>query len=465
MAGRRQLKLGAVMAGVGNSMSLWRHPDLATDASVNIAINREWIRKAEEGKLDFVFFADSLYITETSYPHVLNRFEPLTALSALSSLTTHIGLVGTLSSTYTEPFNAARQFASLDLLSGGRAGWNVVTTALEGTALNFGKPHPEHSLRYRMATEYLEVVRGLWDSWEDDAFVRDQQSGVFFDPGKLHALNHEGEFYSVQGPLNIARSKQGHPVLFQAGASEDDRNYAAREADAVFVFQHSLAEAAQFYADVKQRVQAHGRNPDHVLIMPGIAPIIGSTEAEAERKYQEVASLMTAEQALRYMARYFNHHDFTQYPLDGPFPDLGELGRDSYQHITDDIKRRAARDGLTLRQVALQVATPRPTFTGTPEQIAERMQAWFEGRGADGFIVDMAAPNGLEDFVDQVVPILRKRGLFREEYEADTLRGNLGLPFVPNRYAAGSAVASPSPARTAAASAPSPASAEGRVGQ
>ncbi|MGI2297063.1 LLM class flavin-dependent oxidoreductase [Paenibacillus sp. GXUN7292] len=435
MAKARQLKLGALLHGVGGNMAMWRHPDVKTDASVNFELYKSWVQKAEEGKLDLIFIADGLYINEKSIPHFLNRFEPLTILSALAAVSRNIGLVGTLSTSYSEPFTVARQFGSLDVISGGRAGWNVVTSPLEGSALNYGKKeHPDHDKRYRIATEYLKVTRGLWDSWEDDAFVRDKEAGVFFDSQKMHALNHEGEFFSVKGPLNIARSKQGQPVIFQAGASEVGKNYAAKEADAVFTGHETIGEARQFYNEVKTRAASFGRNPDEVLIFPGIGPIIGDTLEEAERKYQEIASLVTIENALHYLGRYFEHHDFSQYPLDEPFPELGDLGKNSFQSGTDKIKQEAKEKGLSLRQVALRSATPRGSFVGTPEQIADQIQLWFEQRAADGFMLTEAYPGGLEQFVDQVVPLLQQRGLFRTEYESDTLRGNLGLPFPENRY-------------------------------
>ena len=435
MSGKRQLKLGALLHGVGSSTSAWRHPDAIADASVNFELYKHWVRKAEEGKLDFIFIADGLYINEKSIPHFLNRFEPITILSALAAVSTHIGLVGTLSTSYSEPFTVARQFGSLDNISGGRAGWNVVTSPLEGSALNYGrKPHPDHATRYRIAAEFLEVTRGLWDSWEDGAFVRNKETGQFFDPDKMHALNHEGEFFSVKGPLNIQRSKQGHPVIFQAGSSEDGRNFASRAADAVFTGQETIEDAREFCQDVKRRAAGFGRNPDELLIFPGIGPIIGSTEEEAERKYREIAELVTVEEALNYLGRFFDHHDFSQYPLDEPFPDIGDLGRNSFQAGTDRIKRIAREQNLTLREVALRTATPRGNFVGTPETVADRIQEWFEGGAADGFIIHTVLPRGLEDFVDHVVPILQARGLFRTEYESDTLRGNLGLPVPENRY-------------------------------
>lgn len=436
MAEKRKLRLGAVIHGVGSSVSAWRHPDIPSDASVSIAYYQEQARKAEEGKLDFLFIADGLHINEQSIPHFLNRFEPITILSALAAATSRIGLVGTLSTSYSEPFTVARQFASLDHISGGRAGWNVVTSPGAGAAANFNKGgHPAHDARYEIAEEYIEVVRGLWDSWEDDAFIRDKESGVFFDPAKMHRLNHKGEHFSVEGPLNIARSKQGQPVVFQAGSSDAGRELAAKTANAVFTGHETLEEAKQFYDDVKQRAKAYGRGPEETLIFPGIGPIVGRTDEEAERKYEEVANLGSVQDALQYLGRFFDHHDFSQYPLDEPFPDLGDLGSNGFRSTTDRIKARAKERRLTLRQVALQTATPRPAFIGSPEKVADRIQEWFEAGGADGFIIGSGVPNGLIDFVDLVLPILRQRGLFRDEYEHDTLRGNLGLSFPVNRYA------------------------------
>lgn len=433
---KRQLKLGANLSGVGNSISFWRHPDIPVNASVSIEYYKQQARKAEEGKFDLLFIADGLYINEKSNPHFLNRFEPITLLSTLAGATSHIGLVATLSTSYSEPFTVARQFASLDQISGGRAGWNVVTSPLEGSALNFGKgEHPDHSLRYEIAEEHLQVVRGLWDSWEDDAFIGDKEAGIFFDPSKLHALNHRGKHFSVQGPLNVARSSQGHPVIFQAGSSESGKNLAARSADAIYTAHETLEEAREFYRDVKARAAAHGRKPEELLIFPGIGPIVGRTEEEAERKYQEIAALVSIDQALNYLGRYFEHFDFSQYALDEPFPDIGDLGSNSFRSTTDKIKQQAREQGLTLREVALLASTPRTSFIGTPEKIADLIQEWFELEAADGFNIRTVVPNGLADFVDLVVPVLQERGLFRTAYEQTTLRGNLGLEIPSNRYA------------------------------
>ncbi|WP_413372993.1 LLM class flavin-dependent oxidoreductase [Paenibacillus taichungensis] len=432
---QRRLRLGANLNGVGNSISFWRHPDIPINASVNLDFYKKQAIKAEEGKFDLLFIADGLFINEKSNPHFLNRFEPLTLLSVLAGATSHIGLVATLSTSYSEPFTVARQFASLDHISGGRGGWNVVTSPLEGSALNFGKgEHPNHALRYEIAEEHLNVVRGLWDSWEDDAFIGDKENGVFFDPSKLHTLNHKGDHFSVQGPLNVARSEQGHPVVFQAGSSESGKDLAARSADAVYTGHETLEEAQEFYSDVKARAVAYGRKPEDILIFPGIGPIVGRTEEEAERKYQEIAELVSIDQALNYLGRYFDHYDFSQFSLDEPFPEIGDLGSNSFRSTTDKIKQQARELGLTLRQVALLASTPRTSFIGTPDQIADQIQEWFEGGAADGFNIRTVVPNGLADFVDLVVPVLQERGLFRTEYEHETLRGNLGLEIPRNRY-------------------------------
>lgn len=433
----RKLRLGTFLAGTGSNMASWRHPHAIPDATINLDYMVTLTRRAEAAKFDFVFFGDGLYISEKSHPNFLNRFEPLTLLAALAMVTTRIGLVATLSTTYSEPYTVARQFASIDHISNGRAGWNIVTSPLEGSALNYSKPaHPAHDLRYRMADEFLEVTKGLWDSWEDDAFIRDKASGVFFDATKMHRLNHKGEFYSVQGPLNIARSKQGRPVLVQAGSSEAGKTFAARHADAIFTSQSTLADAVQFASDVKRRAAQCGRNPDEILIFPGCSPIVGRTPAEAEEKYQEIARLVEITDALHYLGRYFNDIDFTQFDLDAPFPELGDFARNGWESTTDKLKHLARSERLTLRQLALRTTTPKSAFIGTPTQVADTMQAWFEAGAADGFMVSAAVlPDGLYDFIDQVVPMLQERGLFRTEYEADTLRGNLGLRKPAHRYA------------------------------
>ncbi len=445
MTTQRKLRIGAFLAGTGSNMASWRHPNAVADAAINLSYYRELTKKAEAAKLDFAFFGDGLYISEKSHPNFLNRFEPLTLLAALAMDTTHIGLAATLSTSYSDPYTVARQFASIDHISNGRAGWNIVTSPLEGSALNYSKPeHPEHDLRYRMADEYLEITKGLWDSWEDDAFTRNKATGEFIDPTKLHRVNYKGEFFSVQGPLNISRSKQGRPVLIQAGSSEAGKQFASKVADAVFTGQESRAQAAAFYQDVKQRAAKQGRNPDEILILPGFRPIVGQTPEEADQKYQEIANLVDMGAALNYLGRYFNDIDFTRYELDAPFPELGDFGRNGWESTTDRIKQTAKEQELSLREVAIRSTTPKGAFTGTPTQIADTMQEWLEAGAADGFMHSGAVlPDGLTDFIDFVLPILKERGIFRTEYEDDTLHGNLGLPKPVNRYTAAASQKTP----------------------
>lgn len=431
----RQLRLGTMLHGAAGNMSAWRHPLAQADASISFDYARRIARKAEEGKLDFLFVADGLYINEKSIPHFLNRFEPLTLLSALAAVTQHIGLVGTVSTSYSEPFTVARQFASLDHLSGGRAGWNVVTSPLEGSAKNFSRQqHPEHALRYRIADEYLQVVKGLWDSWEEDAFVRNKQSGEFFAAAKLHTLNHHGDFFQVQGPLNIGRTPQGRPIIFQAGASEDGKKLAARHADAIFTHQASREEAQAFYQDVKRQLVENGRQPQDLHIFQGVSVIVGDSAEDVEQQYQTTAALVSLPEALNYLGRYFEHHDFAQYDPDAPFPELGDLGQNSFRSTTDEIKRRAREQGHSLRQAALEAATPRPLFHGTPEQVADGLQLWFETQATDGFIINGGTPDGFERFVDRVVPILQQRGLTRREWPGSTLRASFDLPAPVNQF-------------------------------
>ena len=436
MTNQRMMRLGAFLAGTGSNMASWRHPDAVPDAAINLDYYKQLTRRAEEAKLDFVFFGDGLYISEKSHPNFLNRFEPLTLLAALAMDTKQIGLAATLSTSYSEPFTVARQFASIDHISEGRAGWNIVTSPLEGSALNYSKAeHPQHDLRYRMAVEYLEVTKGLWDSWEDDAFVRNKETGQFIDPHKLHRVNHKGEFFSVQGPLTISRSKQGRPILIQAGSSEAGKEFASQVADAVFTGQATIEDAQEFYQDVKGRAVKHGRRSEEILMLPGCNPIVGATPEEAEAKYQEISNLVVIDDALNYLGRYFNDIDFTQYDLDEQFPDLGDFARNGWESATDRIKKVSREEGLTLRQMALRSTTPKSPFIGTPDQVADTMQAWFEAGAADGFMMNASVlPQGFNDFVDLVLPVLKDRGLFRTEYEHDTLRGNLGLAKPANRY-------------------------------
>jgi FMN-dependent oxidoreductase (nitrilotriacetate monooxygenase family) len=439
---KKHITFGVLIQGAGANMNAWKHPSVPSDASVNFDFYVDRARKAEAAGIAFAFVADSLYITAKSAPHFLNRFEPIALLSALAALTTKIGLVGTVSSPYSEPYNTARQFASLDLISGGRAGWNVVTSSIEGTGKNYGKVHPDHALRYAIAEEHLDVVKGLWDSWDDDAMVRDRESGRFFDPDKMHRLNHQGRFFSVEGPLNIGRSPQGQPVIFQAGSSEDGIGFAGRHADAVFSNGGTFDDARAFYRRVKASAVAEGRNPDEVKVFPGIGPIVGATDEAAAAKYGEVRDLLSPQEALAYLGHFFQQHDFSAYPLDGPFPDIGDLGNDGFRSTTDNIKRLARERSLTLREVAYEVATRRSNigtseaFIGTPDKVADEMIRWVEEGAADGFMLGFPVMGmGLDDFTRHVLPVLSRRGYFNPELRGATLRDHLGLPYRESRYA------------------------------
>ncbi len=436
------IRFGLMLQGAGSHMNAWRHDSNPVDASINLPHYLRITRQAEDAGIAFVFVADGLYINEKSIPHFLNRFEPLTILSALATVTQRIGLAGTVSTSYSDPFTVARQFASLDHISGGRAGWNVVTTPLEGSGLNYGRPHPEHALRYQIADEYLAVTQGLWDSWDDDAFVRDRQSGQFFDRNKLHPLDHKGRFFQVAGPLNIGRSNQGQPVIFQAGASDDGIGLAGKYADAVFTHAPTLDDTRQYRRRVRDSAVAQGRQAADVKIYPGIGPIVGATHEEAEDKYRRIRALIGIDEALAYLGRYFDHHDFSQYPLDQPFPELGEIGKNSFRSTTDRIKANARERGLTLREVALEVATPRTPFIGSGEAIADRIIEWIDQGAADGFILGFPVlTQGLDDFIAHVIPALEARGRYQRELPGQTLRDHLGLPRKRSRYAVDDAAA------------------------
>ena len=432
----KHIPFGIMLHGAGGHMNSWRHPSGPADASVNLGFIVETTRKAEAAGIAFAFVADGLYINEKSIPHFLNRFEPLTILSALATSTTKIGLAGTVSTSYSDPFTVARQFASLDLISGGRAGWNVVTTPLEGSAKNYNREHPNHALRYEIADEYLQVTQGLWDSWDEDAIVRNRETGQFFDANKLHTLDHVGRFFKVAGPLNIGRSPQGQPVIFQAGSSDAGIALAGKYADAVFTHSPNLDETRQFRTQVRNSAVAHGRAADEVKIFPGIGPVVAATDEEAQAKHQQIRELLSVEDALAYLGRFFDHHDFSQYPLDGPFPELGDLGKNSFQSTTDRIKATAKEKGLTLRQVALESATPASQFVGSGERIADEIIRWVDEGAVDGFILGFAVQaQGLQDFIDFVIPVLETRGRYSRELPGATLRDHLGLPRKESRYA------------------------------
>ncbi|MGI0491435.1 LLM class flavin-dependent oxidoreductase [Alkalinema pantanalense CENA528] len=443
MSKLRQLRLGAFIQATGHHVSAWRHPDAQIDAGLNFAHYKHITQTAERGLFDAVFLADSPGVwggapESQSRNGKIVHFEPVTLFSALSAVTERIGFIATASTTYEDPYTLARKFASLDYLSNGRAGWNVVTTGNENAAANFGLAHhPEHSQRYERAEEFVEVVKGLWDSWEDDAFIRDRESGVYFEPEKLHVLNHQGKHFSVKGPLNVGRPPQGYPVIVQAGASEAGRDLAARTAEVIFTANQTLEDAQAFYADVKGRLAQYGRSPDDLKIMPGAFPIIGRTEEEAQEKYEFLQSLIHDEVAWGILKQYYKGVNLTQYSLDDPAPELPSDTNNNKSRLKL-VADLTARGNLTLRQLYLALATARGhrTIIGTPEGIADQLEEWFTNGAADGFnIMPPILPTGLEDFVNLVIPVLQKRGLFRTEYEGKTLRENLGLRRPDNQLA------------------------------
>ncbi|MCZ2495404.1 NtaA/DmoA family FMN-dependent monooxygenase [Xylophilus sp. Kf1] len=431
---KKQFKLGAFLMQTGHHIAGWRHPDAQSDAGVNFRHYAQVARRAEAAKFDAVFLADGVAVRNDNLDALArtarsDQFEPLTLLSALAAVTERIGLIATVSTSYHEPFNVARKFASLDQISGGRAGWNLVTSATTAEAQNFNRDTQfAHADRYRRAAEFHDVVTGLWDSWEDDAFIRNKETGVYLDTNKLHPLNHKGAHFQVRGPLNVARSPQGRPVVVQAGASEDGRDLAARTAEVIFVAHQTFEEAQAFYSDIKGRVQQYGRHMDDVKVMPGIFPVVGRTQAEAEEKFEQLQSLIDPVVGVSLLSGITGGFDLSGYPVDGPLPELPPTeGPQSRQRLLLDLARR---DGLTIRQLYLRIAGARghQQVIGTPATIADQLQQWFEEGGADGFnIMSPWFPGGLDDFIEGVLPELRRRGLFRTEYEGRTLREHLGL--------------------------------------
>jgi FMN-dependent oxidoreductase (nitrilotriacetate monooxygenase family) len=414
--------------GVGHHEAAWRHPRTSSANVTDVHHYQHLAQVAERGRLDSVFLADGLALWGNVRHNALGGLEPLTLLAALAAVTDHIGLIATVSTTYNEPFHVARKFASLDHISGGRAGWNIVTSASEAEAHNFGIERPAHKDRYARATEFLEVVTKLWDSWEDGAILGDHRSGNYADTDRIHTLDHIGPHFRVRGPLNTSRPPQGHPLLVQAGSSEDGKEFAARFAEAVFTAQQTLADGQAFYADLKSRLGRYGRHEDELLILPGISPIIGSTEREALQLERELEELIIPEYGVHQLSNILGV-DLSDHPLDARLPEVPPAtdGQQSRVKLVTDL---AEREQLTLRQLIGRLAGGRGhrVVTGTPEQIADQIEEWFVNGAADGFnIMPPVLPGGLEDFVDHVVPELRFRGLFRTDYEGRTLRQNYGL--------------------------------------
>ncbi|MGH6779904.1 MAG: LLM class flavin-dependent oxidoreductase [Bradyrhizobium sp.] len=434
-----QLHLGAFMRPVGIHTAWWRYPGAYPDANFNLGHLVRFIQTLERGCFDAFFMADHLAvlnmpINALKRSHTVTSFEPFTLLSALSVVTEHIGLIATGSTTFDAPYHVARRFASLDHISGGRAGWNIVTTSNPDAALNFGlEDHMEHAERYRRAREFYDVVTGLWDSFADDAFVRDVEQGLYFDPSRMHVLDHKGKYLKVRGPLNIARPVQGWPVIVQAGASEDGRQLAAETAEAVFTGGGSLVDGQRLYADIKGRMEKLGRNPAHLKILPGAFVVVGDSVEEAREKRALLDSKVHYDNAIASLSVILGT-DASTFDPDGPLPPIPETNasKSGRQRLVDF----AAREKLTVRQLAQRVGGYGGlSFVGTPQTVADQMEEWLTSLGCDGFnIMFPFLPAGLDDFVDKVVPELQRRGIFRTEYEGRTLRENLGLPRPENRF-------------------------------
>lgn len=430
---KKQLHLNLFLRNTGHHEASWRHPDSQPNGVIDVHYYQRLAQTAERGKLDSLFLADSYGLPPTMQYLVQQALEPFTLLSALAMVTSRIGLIGTASTTYNEPFHIARKFVSLDHISGGRAGWNIVTSTGNATAYNFSDaPLPDHSERYARAGEFMEVVQALWDSWEEDAIVGNKENGLYVDPGKLHEINHAGRYFNVRGPLNLPRAVQGHPVLVQAGASDTGREFASRVAEAVFTAQNTLEDGQRFYADVKTRMRKHGRSPEQMVILPGFCPVIGDTHAEAVEKERELNELTQPEYGVYRLSNLLKM-DLRGYPLDGPLPyaELAQSAEINSQKARHQLYLELAqRENLTIRELILRTATSRGHYsiTGTPVEIADEMERWIDGEAADGFnLMPPCFPTGLEEFVDKVVPELQNRGLFRTEYEGSTLREHYGL--------------------------------------
>lgn len=426
MTMKRQMHIGLFLLATGSHPAGWRYPG-AYDNFTDLDAILDIAKTAERGKFDFLFMGDHLNADLKGHPSFTNRLEPLSLFSAVAMATHRIGLGITVSTTYSDPFSVARAFSSLDHISRGRAAWNAVTTANPAAAANFGSVHPEHNKRYQRAEEFVDVVTQLWDCWDDDAVVADRESGLYIDTNKVRSIDHAGEFFKVKGPLHQQRSPQGRPVILQAGGSEPGIMMAARTADVVFSVVQDFTESLDAYANLKAKVEEFGRSRHEVTAMPGVMPVVGRTDREALEKLSMLQSYVGDGNAIVVLSERFDH-DMSQYNLDGPIPDL-KLP-DSYQSFARVLLSRAKREAMSLRDLYNLTVASRGHWTlcGSPETIADTFQTWFEQGAADGFmIMPPYFPGGLSDFVDQVVPILQQRGLFRTDYEETTLRGHLGL--------------------------------------
>ncbi|MDQ0134636.1 FMN-dependent oxidoreductase (nitrilotriacetate monooxygenase family) [Neorhizobium galegae] len=435
----RSLHLTAFMRPVSLHTGAWRYPGAYPDANFNFGHIKSFIQKLEAAKFDAFFMADHLAVLNMPVEalkrsHTVTSFEPFTLLSALAAVTEKIGLAATASTTFDEPYHVARRFASLDHISNGRAAWNIVTTSNPDSARNFGlDEHVEHGERYKRAREFYDVVTGLWDSFADDAFIRDQQSGIFFDPEKMHVLDHRGEELSVRGPLNIARPVQGWPVIVQAGQSEPGRQLAAETAELVFCSPRDLAASKVLYGDIKGRMVAAGRNPDHLKILPAAFIVVGDTVEEAKAKRAVLDSLVHYDSAIASLSIALGH-DASAFDPDGPLPDIPETNASKSGRA--QVLKLAEQEKLTVRQLAQRYGGYSGlAFVGTPATIADEMQTWLSEEASDGFtVVFPYLPQGLDDVTQRVIPELQRRGIFRHDYEGTTLREHLGLPRPANRF-------------------------------
>jgi len=442
---KRQLHLNAFLMTVGHHEAAWRLPQSNLTAGWDFHHYKRLAQLAERGTFDSIFFADGPSLQGDPVHRPAGLLDPTVLLPALAGVTERIGLVATASTTYNEPYNLARKFASIDHISGGRVGWNIVTTAGAEAAQNFGLDEtPAHRERYARATEFVEVARKLWDSWEDDFLVGDKASGQFARADKIHRINHQGRYFRVAGPLNVPPSPQRHPLLVQAGSSDDGRAFAARFAEAVFTAQQTLQDGQAFYADLKQQAVQLGRDPNSLKILPGLVPVIGSTEAEARAREDELTRLQVPAYGLRQLSQFLGR-EITEEQLDRPLPDLGPVSRvEGHQSRFALIVELGRRDKLTVRELLGRLGGGRGhrTFAGTPEQIANTIEEWFTSGAADGFnVMAPVLPDALTLFVDEVVPLLRKRGLFRSEYTGHTLREHYGLLRPENQYTHGAVAA------------------------
>ncbi|GAS81901.1 LLM class flavin-dependent oxidoreductase [Paenibacillus amylolyticus] len=426
-----QLHLGAFIYFTGHHHAGWRHPESGVEKMFDIEWYKRIAQTAEKGKLDMIFFADLLHLIYPSRA-AAGMLDPVSLLSALSMVTDKIGLTATLSTTYNEPFNAARRLATLDHISRGRTGWNIVTSQVDTEARNFGRDkHPEHGTRYEMAQEFVDVVAALWDSWPQDSLVMNRESGTFVDESKLRVADYKGQWYSTQGLLNVPSPPQGYPVLIQAGSSGPGQDFAAKVGEVIFTAQTSLTAAQDFYRTVNEKLLAIGRERGSLLIMPGLSPILGSTVEEARRKERELLDLIDPQEAVMMLSGMLQT-DLSGYPVDSPLPDISDPvqasnGMKSRVQLIMDLARD---EQLSIAELGRRLLGARGhmQFVGTPEQLTDLMEEWFNGYGCDGFnIMPPVLPGDLDDFVEHVVPELQRRGLFRREYEGTTLREHLGL--------------------------------------